>query len=340
MKLLITGGLGFIGSNFIRYIMNKYPDYKVINYDKMTYAGNPENLRDIEKDPHYKFIRGCVTDENLVNEVIAGEKPDAIIHFAAESHVDRSIHGSLDFIQTNVMGTRVILDAAKNHKIERFIFISTDEVYGDVEVGKSKEEDPFRPNNPYAASKAAADLMARAYFKTFKLPVLIVRSSNNFGPYQYPEKLMPLFITNILEGKRVPLYGDGLNVRNWLYVLDNCSGIDMILHRGKDGEAYNVGGETEKSNREITEIILRELGKDESWIEYVQDRPGHDRRYALDSTKIKKLGWEPKYDFETAIKEKINWYKENIDWWKKIKSGEYLEFYNRHYNNLKINNQS
>jgi dTDP-glucose 4,6-dehydratase len=333
MKLLITGGLGFIGSNFIRHIMNKYPEYKIVNLDKMTYAGNPENLRDIEKDPHYKFVRGCVADENLVNELISGEKPDAIIHFAAESHVDRSIHGSLDFVQTNVMGTRVLLDAAKNYKIERFIYISTDEVYGDIEVGSFKEEDPFRPNSPYSASKAAGDLLARAYFKTFKLPVLITRSSNNYGPYQYPEKLIPLFITNLLENKKVPLYGDGLNVRDWLYVLDNCAGIDMILHRGRDGEAYNIGGDNEKTNREITDIVLKELGKDEFWIEYVKDRPGHDRRYSLDSTKIKKLGWKPKYDFETAIREKIDWYRNNIDWWKKIKSGEYLEFYNKQYNN-------
>jgi len=332
MKLLITGGLGFIGSNFIRYMMNKYPEYKIVNLDKMTYAGNPENLRDIEKDPYYKFVRGCVTDENLVNELVSGEKPDAIIHFAAESHVDRSIHGSLDFVQTNVMGTRVMLDAAKQYKIERFIYISTDEVYGDIEVGSFKEEDPFRPNSPYSASKAAGDLLARAYFKTFKLPVLITRSSNNYGPYQYPEKLIPLFITNLLENKKVPLYGDGLNVRDWLYVLDNCTGIDMILHRGKDGEAYNIGGDNEKTNREITDIVLRELGKDESWIEYVKDRPGHDRRYSLDSTKIKKIGWEPKYDFETAIREKIDWYRNNVDWWKKIKSGEYLEFYNKQYN--------
>jgi dTDP-glucose 4,6-dehydratase len=331
MKLLITGGLGFIGSNFIRQIMNKYPDYKIINLDKMTYAGNPENLSDVEKDHHYKFVRGCITDENLMNELISGEKPDAIIHFAAESHVDRSIHGSLDFVQTNVMGTRVLLDAAKNNKIERFIYISTDEVYGDIEVGGFKENDPFRPNSPYSASKAAGDLLARAYFKTFKLPVLITRSSNNYGPYQYPEKLMPLFITNLLEGKKVPLYGDGLNVRDWLYVLDNCTGIDMILHRGRDGEAYNIGGDNEKTNREITDIVLKELGKNESSIEYVKDRPGHDRRYALDSTKIKKIGWEPKYDFETAIEETINWFKDNEDWWKKIKSGEYLEFYNKQY---------
>jgi len=332
MKLLITGGLGFIGSNFIRHIMNKYPDYWVINLDKMTYAGNPENLKDIEKDPHYKFVRGCITNEDLVNELVSSERPDVIIHFAAESHVDRSIHGSLDFIHTNVMGTRVLLDAAKNYKIERFIYISTDEVYGDIEVGSFKEDDPFAPNSPYSASKAAGDLLSRAYFKTFKVPVLITRSSNNYGPYQYPEKLMPLFITNILEGKKVPLYGDGLNIRDWLYVLDNCSGIDMILHRGKDGEAYNIGGDNERTNREITEIILKELDKDESWIEYVKDRPGHDRRYSLNSEKIKKLGWQPKYDFETAIKEKVDWYKNNVDWWKRIKSGEYLKYYDKQYN--------
>lgn len=332
MKLLITGGLGFIGSNFIRQMMNKYPDYKIVNLDKMTYAGNPENLKDIEKNPNYKFVRGDISDEKLVNELVSGEKPDAIVHFAAESHVDRSIHGSLDFVQTNVMGTRVLLDAAKNNKIGRFVYISTDEVYGDIEVGAFKEDDPFRPNSPYSASKAAGDLLARAYFKTFKLPVVITRSSNNYGPYQYPEKLMPLFITNILEGKKVPLYGDGLNIRDWLYVLDNCAGIDTVLHKGTDGEAYNIGGDNERTNREITDIILKELGKDESWIEYVKDRPGHDRRYALDSSKIKKLGWEPKYDFETAIREKVSWYKNNADWWKRIKSGEYLEFYNKQYN--------
>jgi len=333
MKLLITGGLGFIGSNFIRHIMNKYPDYKIVNLDKITYAGNPENLKDIEKDPHYKFVKGCITNDELVNLLVSSEKPDAIVHFAAESHVDRSILGAEDFMQTNVIGTRVLLDAAKQYKIERFIYISTDEVYGDIaiEQEKSKEDDPFRPNSPYSVSKAAADLLARAYFRTHHLPVLITRSSNNYGPYQYPEKMMPLFITNLLEGKKVPLYGDGLNIRDWLYVLDNCEAIDVVLHRGKDGEAYNIGGDNEKTNREITEFILNELGKDESSIEYVKDRPGHDRRYALDSTKIKKLGWEPKHDFETAMRKKIAWYKNNTDWWEKIKSGEYLDYYKKQY---------
>jgi len=334
MKLLITGGLGFIGSNFIRYILDKYPDYKIINLDKMTYAGNPENLQDIEKDPHYRFVKGCITNKDLVNEILSSEKPDAIVHFAAESHVDRSILGAEDFIQTNVIGTRVMLDAAKEHKTERFIYISTDEVYGDipVEAQKSKEDDAFRPNSPYSVSKAAGDMLARAYFRTHHLPTIVTRSSNNYGPYQYPEKMMPLFITNLLENKKVPLYGDGLNVRDWLYVMDNCEAIDVVLHRGKDGEAYNIGGDNEKTNREITGFILNALGKDESYIEYVKDRPGHDRRYALDSSKIKKLGWQPKHDFNSAMAKKIDWYKNNADWWKRIKSGEYLNYYNRQYN--------
>jgi len=334
MKLLITGGLGFIGSNFIRYVLDKYPDYKIINLDKMTYAGNPENLQDIEKDPHYRFVKGCITNKDLVNEILSSEKPDAIVHFAAESHVDRSILGAEDFIQTNVIGTRVMLDAAKEHKTERFIYISTDEVYGDipVEAQKSKEDDAFRPNSPYSVSKAAGDMLARAYFRTHHLPTIVTRSSNNYGPYQYPEKMMPLFITNLLENKKVPLYGDGLNVRDWLYVMDNCEAIDVVLHRGKDGEAYNIGGDNEKTNREITGFILNALGKDESYIEYVKDRPGHDRRYALDSSKIKKLGWQPKHDFNSAMAKKIDWYKNNADWWKRIKSGEYLNYYNRQYN--------
>lgn len=331
MKLLVTGGLGFIGSNFVRHILAKYPDYKVINLDKMTYAANPENVRDIEENPRYDFVKGCICDEKLVNELISGEKPDTIVHFAAETHVDRSIHESLDFVQTNVIGTRVLLEAAKEHKVGRFVFISTDEVYGEIEEGRFTEDSPFLPNSPYAASKAAGDLLARAYFKTYKLPVLITRSSNNYGPYQHPEKLMPLFITNLLEEKKVPLYGDGLNIRDWIYVLDNCQGIDTVLHNGKEGEAYNIGGDNEKTNKEITDIILREMDKDESYIEYVKDRLGHDRRYALDSTKIKKLGWKPKYSFEMAIKETIKWYKNNQDWWKKIKSGEFLEYYKKQY---------
>lgn len=333
MKLLITGGLGFIGSNFIRYILNKYTTYEVVNLDKMTYAGNPENLRDIEDSARYKFVKGDICDKNLVNNLVLSEKPDAIINFAAETHVDRSILEPDAFIKTDIFGTHTLLEAVRNYKVEKYVQVSTDEVYGSIEKGKFKEESPLKPNSPYASSKAGADLLVRAYFKTYNLPVLITRSSNNYGPYQYPEKLIPLFITNILEGTKVPLYGDGLNVRDWLYVLDNCSGIDTVLHQGKAGEIYNIGADNEKTNEEITEIILKELGKDNNFIEYVKDRPGHDFRYALDSKKIKKLGWKPEHDFKKAIKETIEWYVSNPDWWKKIKSGEYLEYYKKQYQN-------
>ena len=333
MKLLITGGLGFIGSNFVRYILKKYPDYEIINLDKITYAGNPENLKDVENDPRYKFVKGDICDRELVNDLVSRKKPDAILNYAAESHVDRSILDPDAFIKTDIFGTHTLLEAVRNHKIEKYIQISTDEVYGSIEKGLFIEESPLKPNSPYASSKAGADLLVRAYFKTYGLPVLITRSSNNYGPYQYPEKLIPLFITNLIEGKKVPLYGDGLNVRDWLYVLDNCSGIDTVLHNGKVGEIYNIGADNEKTNKEITEIILKQLGKDESSIEHVKDRPGHDRRYALDYTKLKNLGWKPEYDFEPAIKETIEWYKNNPVWWKKIKSGEYLEYYKKQYHN-------
>ncbi len=333
MKLLITGGLGFIGSNFIRYILKKYPDYKIINLDKVTYAGNPENLKDIENDSRYKFVKGDICDKELVNDLVSKEKPDAILSFAAETHVDRSILDPDAFIKTDIFGTHVLLEAVRIRKVEKYIQISTDEVYGSVEKGLFTEESPLKPNSPYASSKAGADLLVRAYFKTYNLPVLITRSSNNYGPFQYPEKIIPLFITNLIEGKKVPLYGDGLNVRDWLYVLDNCSGIDMVLHKGKVGEIYNIGADNEKTNKEITEIILKELGKDDSSIEHVKDRPGHDRRYALDSTKLKKLGWKPEYNFEQAMKETIDWYKNRSDWWKKIKSGEYLKYYKKQYSN-------
>jgi len=331
MKLLITGGLGFIGSNFVRHILAKYPDYKIINLDKMSYAGNPENLRDVENDSRYKFIKGDICDEGLVNDLVSREKPDVIVHFAAESHVDRSILGPDEFLRTNIFGTHVLLKAAHQYKISRFIHIGTDEEYGSIQNGSFKESDILNPSSPYSSSKAAASLLALSYFKTYKLPVIVTRSSNNYGPFQFPEKVMPLFITNLLEEKKVPLYGDGLNVRDWLYVLDNCEAIDVILYKGKLGEVYNIGADNERTNKEITEIVLRELGKDEDWIEYVKDRPGHDRRYALDSTKVKKLGWKPEYDFEKAIKETIDWYKNNINWWKKIKSGEYLEYYKKQY---------
>jgi len=330
-KILITGGAGFIGSNFIRYILNKYSDYKVINLDKITYAGNPENLKDVKNHSQYKFIKGDICDKELVNDLILKEKPDAIINFAAETHVDRSILEPDAFIKTDIFGTYNLLEATKNHKIKKYIQISTDEVYGSTGKGLFTEQSNLKPNSPYSASKTGADLLVRAYSKTYNLPVLITRSSNNYGPYQYPEKLIPLFITNLIEDKKIPVYGDGLNVRDWLYVLDNCSGIDTVLHKGKLGDIYNIGADNEKTNKEITKIILKELGKDKSSIEYVKDRPGHDRRYALDSTKLKNLGWKPEYNFEKAIKETIDWYKNNPDWWKKIKSGEYLKYYKKQY---------
>lgn len=331
-KLLITGGAGFIGSNFIHYILKKYKNYKIINLDKLTYAGNLENLRDIEKDPRYKFVKGDICDEKLVNRIFKKEKPDFVLNFAAETHVDRSILDPKAFIKTDVLGTQTLLEAVRKYGIERMVQISTDEVYGSVEKGKFKETDNLYPNSPYSASKTGADLLVRAYYKTFGLPVLITRSSNNFGPYQYPEKLISLFITNLIEDKKVPVYGKGDNVRDWIYVLDNCAGIDKVLHKGKIGEIYNIGGENERTNMEITNMILEGVGKDKSWIKYVEDRQGHDFRYALDIGKVKKLGWKPKYSFDKAMKETIEWYKENQEWWKKIKSGEYLDYYKKQYN--------
>ena len=318
MKLLITGGAGFIGSNFIHYTLKHHKKDEVVNFDKLTYCGNLENLRDVEKDLRYKFIKGDICDAKLVEKVFQKEKPDFILNFAAETHVDRSIKNPKNFTQTNVLGTHTLLEASRKYNIKKFLQISTDEVYGSIKKGKFKEIDSLLPNSPYAASKAGADLLVRSYYKTFNLPILITRSSNNFGPYQYPEKLIPLFITNILQGKKVPLYGTGLNVRDWIYVLDNCAGIDIVLRKGKIGEIYNIGGGNEKTNLEIAKIILKELWKDESWIEYVKDRPGHDFRYALDTRKIIKLGWKPKYSFEKAIKETIKWYKTHQNWWKKL----------------------
>ena len=330
MNLLITGGAVFIGSNFIRHILNKYPGYKIINLDKLTYAGNLSNLRDIENNPRYGFVRGDICDRKLVNFLVS-KRPDAILNFAAETHVDRSILAPQDFIKTDILGTHTLLEAAKKYRTDIFIQISTDEVYGSILNGSFVEESPLRPNSPYSASKAGADLMVRAYQKTFAVPTLITRSSNNFGPFQYPEKLIPLFITNLLEDKKVPVYGDGEQVRDWVYVLDNCSGIDYVLHNGQIGEIYNISGNTEKTNLDITKIILTHLGKNESYIEYVKDRPGHDRRYSLSFDKLYNLGWRPRYDFSEAMAKTIQWYKENPDWWQKIKSGEYLEYYREQY---------
>lgn len=314
MRLLVTGGAGFIGNCFVRHILNKYPDYKVINLDALTYAGNLENLKDVENNPSYKFVHGNICDKKLVRELMA--EVDACVNFAAESHVDRSITGPEIFVETNIQGTLNLLQNAKEFKIDRYLQVSTDEVYGTLgKTGYFTEETPLAPNSPYSASKTGADLLVRAYYETYKMPVLTTRCSNNYGPYQYPEKLIPLFISNLLNGKQVPVYGDGMNVRDWLYVYDHCAAIDTVLHKGRVGEVYNIGGNNEKANIEITKLLIKELGKDESSIKYVEDRLGHDRRYAIDSSKIQKeLGWSPSVTFEEGIKLTIDWYLKNQDW--------------------------
>ena len=320
MKLLVTGGAGFIGSCFVRHILNKYKDYKVINLDALTYAGNIENLDDVKGNPNYKFVHGNICDKKLVRELV--NEVDAVINFAAESHVDRSITGPEIFIETNVQGTLNLLQASKEADIQRFLQVSTDEVYGTLgKDGYFYETTPLAPNSPYSASKASADLLVRAYYETYKMPVLNTRCSNNYGPYQYPEKLIPFFISKLLKNEKVPVYGDGLNVRDWLYVYDHCSAIDVVLHKGRVGEVYNIGGHNEKTNLEIIKIILQAMGKDESSIEYVQDRLGHDRRYAIDNHKIQtELGWQPSLTFEEGIKLTIDWYLKNQDWIKSIEA--------------------
>ncbi|MBD3296186.1 MAG: dTDP-glucose 4,6-dehydratase [Candidatus Omnitrophica bacterium] len=318
MRILVTGGCGFIGSNFIRLLLRKYRDISVLNLDKLTYCGNPDNLRDVEKDERYSFVKGDIGDDSLVSEL--AEETDAIVNFAAETHVDRSIKYPDDFILTNVKGVRTVLDAARRTGVGKVVQIGTDEVYGSVDTGLSREGDKLEPNSPYSATKAAGDLLALSYYRTFGLDVTVVRSSNNFGPYQYPEKAIPLFITNLLDGGKVPLYGDGLNVRDWLYVEDNCEAIDLVLRKGGAGEIYNVGGGTRLTNLELTSRILSAAGKDNSSIEYVNDRPGHDRRYALDSTKITEdLGWRGSGEFTRNLERTIDWYRSNASWWRPLK---------------------
>ena len=317
MRLLVTGGAGFIGSNFIRYILNNYSDYRVINFDKLDYSGNLNNLKDVQESSHYKFIKGDICNTKQVQSAVGD--CDYIINFAAQTHVDRSIKSSEEFVRSNIEGVRVLLDAARKHNVERFLHISTDEVYGDIEKGLSREDDPLLPNSPYAASKAAADLLCRSYFQTYKFPVIITRSSNNFGPYQYPEKVMPLFITNAIEDKQLPLYGDGKNIRDWVYVLDNCYGIDAALHKGKPGQIYNIGGGNLLKNTKIAREIIKCLGKSEKIIKFVKDRPGHDRRYALSSEKLKRLGWKTEHSFCKALKMTAEWYLSNQWWWKPLK---------------------
>lgn len=318
MKLLVTGGAGFIGSCFIRHELKKHPDYKIINLDALTYCGNIENLADIEDNQNYTFVHGNICDKKLVRDIIS--EVDCVVNFAAESHVDNSIKTPEIFVETNVQGTLNLLQASKELGIERFLQVSTDEVYGTLgKDGYFYETTPLAPNSPYSASKASADLLVRAYHETFGLPVLNTRCSNNYGPYQYPEKLIPFFISKLLKGEKVPVYGDGLNVRDWLYVYDHCEAIDVVLHKGKIGEVYNIGGHNEKTNLEITRLILGAMGKDESSIEYVQDRLGHDRRYAISNDKITaELGWKPSITFEEGIKLTINWYLNNRGWMKNI----------------------
>lgn len=317
MKLLVTGGCGFIGSNFIRHMLNKYPDYEIVNLDKLTYAGNLDNLLDLEDNPNYSFIQGDICDPQIVNKLMKGI--DHVVHFAAESHVDRSIEDGSIFVETNVLGTNALLQSALEYKIKKFVHISTDEVYGSTKSGSFKETDILTPSSPYSSSKAGSDLLAQSYYITYGLPIIITRCTNNFGPYQYPEKLIPLFVTNLLENKKVPVYGTGTNVRDWIYVLDHCKAVDFVLHSGAEGEIYNVGGGNEKTNIEITHRILKLLGKDESMMEYVKDRPGHDFRYSLNCSKLNKLGWEPEYSFEDALEATVKWYTEYKWWWERLK---------------------
>ncbi len=334
MRLLITGGAGFIGSNFIHYLFNKYPDYRIINYDKLTYAGNLENLTAASSNPHYQFVKGDICDAKILEEAIQNHQINVIVNFAAETHVDRSITFAGDFIQTDVYGTYVLLEMVKKYKLERFIQIGTDEVYGDRD-GKNpaQEDDSLHPGSPYAASKAGADLQILAARRTYNLPVMITRCTNNYGPYQYPEKMLPLFITNLLENKKVPVYGEGGQIRDWLYVSDHCSAIDHVLHQGIPGEIYNIGANQnpEVSNLALTRSIVKLLNKGEAFIEYVKDRPGHDRRYAVNCNKIKKLGWCPAVALEEGLKNTIQWYQDNPRWWQKIKSGEFKQYYQKQY---------
>ncbi|MFI5237283.1 MAG: dTDP-glucose 4,6-dehydratase [Ignavibacteriales bacterium] len=332
-KILVTGGAGFIGSNFINYVLGKRDDIFIVNLDKLTYAGNLQNLKSVENNPNYDFIKGDIVNDELVSYIFQKYEISNVINFAAESHVDRSILGSEIFFRTNVLGTNVLLENAKRFGVEKFVQISTDEVYGSLGPdGQFEETTPLKPNSPYAASKASADMMALAYHHTYNVPVVITRCSNNYGPYQFPEKLIPLMILNSLKNKKLPVYGDGLNIRDWIYVIDHNKAVELVLEKGKTGEIYNIGANAEKPNIEIVKLILNQVRKSEGLIEYVKDRPGHDRRYAINSSKIKnELGWQVEYSFEDAVKKTVNWFIENEKWWKEIISGEYQNYYKLQY---------
>lgn len=332
LRLLVTGGAGFIGSNFVRFVLERYPDHRIVNLDKLTYAGNLENLSGLEKDPRHEFIQGDIGNPDCVGGIIT-KGVDAVINFAAESHVDRSILHSSEFINTNIVGTLNLLELSRKHKVKRFIQISTDEVYGSLgDSGAFSELSPIAPNSPYAASKASADLLVRSYCHTHGFPGIITRCSNNYGPYQFPEKLIPLLISNALAGMQLPIYGDGLNVRDWIHVRDHCAAVDTVLHKGKDGEVYNIGARQELPNLDVVRMILKVLGKDESLITFVEDRPGHDRRYAMDSTKIEtQLQWQPRIQFDSGLKQTIQWYLDNSAWVENVRSGAYRSYYDRMY---------
>lgn len=334
MKLLVTGGAGFIGSNFVRYVLENYSNYRVTVLDKLTYAGNVENYRDasgrdVSRDPRFTFVQGDIADAEVVDPLVG--RADALVNFAAETHVDRSILDAGAFIETDVRGTWVLLEAARRHRLGRFLQVSTDEVYGDIHAGSSVETDPLVPRSPYAASKAGGDLMVQAYRTTYGLPTVITRGSNTIGPYQYPEKVVPVFVTNAVDDQPLPVYGDGGALRDYIHVTDHCAGIDTALHRGGDGETYNVGGDNQIDTLVLARAILARLGKSERLIQHVSDRPGHDRRYSLDATKLRALGWQPTHTFESALAKTVDWYVGNEWWWRKLKSGEYLEYYRKNY---------
>ncbi len=333
LKLLVAGGAGFIGSNFIRHILKSRPAWQVVNVDKLTYAGNLANLKEVSEDPRYRFHRADICDAEAIAGIFSKEKPDAVVNFAAETHVDRSIDDPGLFLRTNILGTQVLLDAARRSGVSRYLQISTDEVYGSLgPAGKFSEDSPLKPNSPYAASKTSADLLARAYFKTYGLPVLITRCSNNYGPYQFPEKIIPFFVTLLREGKAVPVYGDGKNVRDWIHVDDHSRAVEAVLLRGRPGEVYNVGGGNERTNIEITKMLLSAMGKDTSHMKFVPDRPGHDRRYAIDDTRIRtELCVAPQVPFERGLADTVRWYLSNEPWWRAVQSGEYQSFYDRWY---------
>jgi len=332
MKIVVTGGAGFIGSNFVRRVLASRPDWKIVNLDKLTYAGNLANLEEVERDPRYRFVRGDIAARREVESAVE-PGTDAIVNFAAESHVDRSIHDASAFIRTNVEGTQILLDVARDRKVGRFLQVSTDEVYGSLGVeGSFTEESPLAPNSPYSASKAASDLLVRAAHHTHGLDVVVTRCSNNYGPFQFPEKLIPLMISNALEEKPLPVYGDGQNVRDWIFVDDHCDALLSVLEKGRSGEVYNIGAENEWKNLDIVRLILAKVGRPESLIRFVKDRPGHDRRYAIDNARIRdELGWSPSLGFEEGIERTIRWYVDHRSWWEKIRTGEYLEYYEKHY---------